>query len=239
MIVCHLRRGASGSRTMMSAHSIPQGEGGYARTGHGAGIWRDLSTRLHRPGCKESTTKPSFLSSLPTGTGCMTGLSTEALDAFRGRHALRSPQRPSDFDHETIQIEAEQGFRLLGLAPARSVSFGCPPASRTEPGANRYLWVIDERGIPYILEEPLAAICSNLPKHTNLTGGGRAYLGGEMWFSSPMEMYVSGGSGRYPPVDRRQLEDAVQVLRSFGYEVDSLGWDDGTGMARRRLESSS
>ena len=223
----------------MSAYSLPQGGGGYARTGHGAGIWRQLSTRVHRLGCNESATKPSSHSGLRAGTGCMTGSSTEALDDFRGRHVLRSPQRCSEYAHETIQIEAEHGFRLLGSAPACSVSFGCPPTSRTETGANRYLWVIDERGIPYILEERLAAICSNFPKHTNLTGGGLAYLGGELWFASPMVLDVSGGSGRYPPVDRQQLEDAVQVLRSFGYEVDSLGWIDETGMARRRREGSS
>ena len=223
----------------MSAHSLPQGRGGYARTDPGAGIWRQLSTRLHRPGRNESATKPSSLSGLRAGTGCMTGSSTEALDDFRGRHALRSPQRRSGSAHETIQIDAEHGFRLLGSAPACSVSFGCPPDSRTETGDNRYLWVIDERGIPYILEERLAAICSNLPKHTNLTGGGLAYLGGELWFASPIVLYVSGGSGRYPPLDRQQLEDAVQVLMSYGYEVDSLGWDDGTGMARRHREGSS
>ncbi len=44
-----------------------------------------------------------------------------------------------------------------------------------------------------------------VPKHTNLTGGGRAYLGGELWFTNNSEVYVSGGSGRYPPSDERQL----------------------------------
>ena len=181
----------------------------------------------------------SSLSALRAGTGRMTGSSTQSLDAFRGRHALRPPRRPSDHDHETVQLEAEHGFRLLGLAPVCNVSFGRPPASRSDPGVNRYLWVIDERGIPYIIEEPQAALCSNLPKHTNLTGGGQAYLGGEMWFSSPMKMHVSGGSGRYPPQDEQQLEDAVEVLSSFGYEVDSLGWDDEHGWARRFWEDSS
>ena len=109
----------------------------------------------------------------------------------------------------------------------------------TETGTNRHLWVIDERGIPYVLEERLAAIGSNLPKHTNLTGGGPAYLGGEVWFAAPKVLYVSGGSGRYPPLDRDQLDDAVAVFASFGYEVNSLGWTPGTGMAKRHWEGSS
>ena len=65
----------------------------------------------------------------------------------------------------------------------------------------------------------------NLPKHTNLTGGGEAYVGGELWFASNDSLYVSGGSGRYPPIDSRQLEQAVGVFRHYGYEARSLGWD--------------
>ena len=224
---------------MMSSHLRPHGEGGYARTDDGAGIWRPIPPRAHRPGCKGSTTWRSPLFGLRARTGCMTRSSTEALDAFRGRHALRWPQRPADHAHQTVQLEAEHGFRLLESAPACSVLLGSPPLSRDEGGENGYLWVIDDRGIPYILEEVMAVLGSNLPKHSNLTGGGRAYLGGVMWFSSATEMYVSGGSGRYPPVDRAQLEDAVEVLRSFGYEVNSLGWEDGTGWAKRHLEGSS
>ena len=80
---------------------------------------------------------------------------------------------------------------------------------------------------------------SKMPKHTNLTGGGGAYLGGQMWFASEEALYVSGGSGRYPPTDRRQLEEAVQVIESFGYEVISFGWNPETGMARRFWEGAA
>ena len=75
----------------------------------------------------------------------------------------------------------------------------------------------------------------SLPKHTNLTGGAHAYLGGEMWFVSDIALYISGGSGRYPPENRTQLDEASRVFESFGYEVISLGWDDALGMPRRAL----
>ena len=223
---------------MIVAHSLLPSGSECSRTDYGAGIWCHLPTGVHWSGRHANSATPLSRSSLRAGTGRMKGSTTEALEHFRGRQALRSPQIEADRpDHEIIQIEAEFGLRLLGTAPAHNVLFGYPPTSRTETGPNRYLWVIDERGIPYILEEPLAEISSNLPKHTNLTGGGRAYLGGEMWFASSMKMCVSGGSGRYPPVDRQQLEDAVQVLRSFGYDVDSLGWDDEYGARRNREDS--
>lgn len=81
----------------------------------------------------------------------------------------------------------------------------------------------------------MAVIDGYSPKHTNLTGGGEAYLGGELWFFSVSRIYVSGGSGRYPPADARQLADAVLVFETLDYDVESLGWD--VDAAKRYLES--
>ena len=130
----------------------------------------------------------------------------------------------------------DAGLRILGIAPVDGFRPGFPPRQRGGESANRYLWVIDDRGIPYILEAPLPILQHNLPKHTNLTAGGRAYLGGELWFSDHESMYVSGGSGRYPPADERQLADAVDVFRSYGYTVTSLGWDIESGYANRFIK---
>ena len=162
--------------------------------------------------------------------------STQVLNDFRCRYPLRPPPR-SKYPHEDIQLETADGLRLLGPAPALEVEIGIPPVSRDdEKSKNPYLWVIDQRGVPYIVEEGLAVIGSKMPKHTNLTGGGGAYLGGQMWFASEEALYVSGGSGRYPPTDRRQLEEAVQVIESFGYEVRSFGWDHELRVAIRYWE---
>ena len=133
-----------------------------------------------------------------------------------------------------MQLDANGGLRLLEPAPAYDILYGVPPSSRTNK-VNTYLWVIDARGIPYILEAPLQVIGSTLPKHSNLTGGAEAYLGGEMWFTSTVALYISGGSGRYPPVNATQLEEATRVFESFDYEVTSLGWDYQKDEARRRL----
>ena len=94
-------------------------------------------------------------------------------------------------------------------------------------------------GIPYVIEMHIAAIGGTLPKHTNLTGGGEAYLGGELWFASASSLYLSGGSGRYPPIDPAQLEEATAVFESFVYEVTSLGWDYVMDEAKRNLEDGA
>lgn len=96
--------------------------------------------------------------------------------------------------------------------------------------------MIDPRGVPYLIENSLIVLNGRLPKHTNLTGGGPAYVGGELWFLDTSTLYVSGGSGRFPPVDEKQLDAAISVFVSFGYAVSSLGWNPITDRARRFLE---
>ena len=161
----------------------------------------------------------------------------QALDDFRSRYDLRPPE----FVHhqrEVVQLDLNSGLRLLEPAPAAGISVGTPPSSIADDPNNRYLWVIDERGIPYIIESPIAAIGHKPPKHTNLTGGGGAYLGGELWFTSHVAIYISGGSGRYPPIGGHQLEEAAGVFNAFGYNVTSLGWDENAGRALRLLEAA-
>ncbi len=160
-----------------------------------------------------------------------------ALDDFRSGYDLRPPEF-IQHQREVVQLDLHSGLRLLEPAPALGISVGTPPSSIADDPANRYLWVIDERGIPYIIESPIAAIDHELPKHTNLTGGGDAYLGGEIWFSSSISIYISGGSGRYPPLCGLQLEGATQVFSGFGYNVTSLGWDENAGRALRLLEAA-
>ena len=160
------------------------------------------------------------------------------IEEFRRRYYLRDPEKSSS-PSEQQRLSEDDGLRVLCRAPARGVSLGAPPYSRTNQGKHRYLWVIDANRIPYIRESPIQAICNALPKHTNLTGGGKAYLGGELWFKSCTYLYVSGGSGRYPPIDGDQLDCAVQVFRDFCYDVTSLGWDEGADAAMRYREEAA
>lgn len=154
-----------------------------------------------------------------------------AIASFRAQYAPRASALCIDPGQGTSL--ARSGLRILGTAPVHDVRTGSPPRQRGDESPSRYLWVIDDRGIPYILEAPLAVLQHNLPKHTNLTAGGRAYLGGELWFSDYESMYVSGGSGRYPPLNAQQLADAVDVFISYCYKVTSLGWDTENDRANR------
>ena len=169
--------------------------------------------------------------------GHMTELFCRVLADFLSRYPPRLACRKSGHWHEDFQLERAHGLRLLCPAPASDVQIGKPPTSRIDSNSsNRYIWVIDGQGIPYILEEPTVVIKSSLPKHTNLTGGGHACMGGEMWFACESSLYISGGSGRYPPMDSHQMSSAAKVFESLAYNVISLGWDQAAGTARRYWE---
>jgi hypothetical protein len=137
------------------------------------------------------------------------------------------------------QLTAEDGVRELGPAPISSVTPGRPPDGRDQQTVGRHLWVIDERGIPFIEERVEAALRlhDGVAKHTNLTGCGDAHCGGELWFreATTRLVWVSGGSGRYPPRSPTELADARSVIEAHGYEATSLGWDDETGTPARVL----
>ena len=131
------------------------------------------------------------------------------LDEFREHYHLRESARPVN-PYESTKLGPESGLRTLGNAPISDVVFGRPPKPTSYLGNNTYLWVIDLRGIPYLIENPLKILDDRLPKHTNLTGGGPAYVGGELWFMDTSALYVSGGSGRFPPTNERQLAPQSQ-----------------------------
>ncbi len=159
----------------------------------------------------------------------------QALANFRDRYAPRAPEYPYQRGRIESECEPIQGFHLLVEAPTIDFRQGNPPLVKNLRGINTYIWVIDSNGVPYIIEEGLQELEWQPPKHTNLTGDKEAYVGGELWFRNKSSLYVSGGSGRYPPLSETQLEDAVEVFEAFGYAVKSLGWDQETG-ARRYLE---
>lgn len=106
---------------------------------------------------------------------------TSELDRFRGSYPLRESERNVE-PYQSIRIGAENGVRVLETAPVSDVKYGRPPIQSNdsmEPESNTYIWVIDSLGIPYVIEVPMLILDNKEPKHTNLTGGERAYVGGQ------------------------------------------------------------
>jgi hypothetical protein len=84
-----------------------------------------------------------------------------------------------------------------------------------------FLWVIDESSIKIIRERTnnrKRTHDSECVCHTNLTGGGKAFIGGEMFFSADGKIYVNYFSDRYGNPTAEQWEAAKEYIQSVGYD---------------------
>ena len=86
------------------------------------------------------------------------------------------------------------------------------------PMDGKYLWIIDESGLKLLAEStpnPFAArkvVC-----HTNITGGEKAYQGGECWFGTDGQVYINNRSGRYGAQTLTQRSAILDYFRTMGY----------------------
>lgn len=146
---------------------------------------------------------------------------------FLERYPPRPYRRRGAADYPAAELATvmdADGLLYLNEVPAQMPK-GSPRRSHADDGQHCHLWVIDERGRPCISQEPLHRLGPGKLHHTNLTGGGKASIGGEIWFDNLPSIYLSGSSGRYPPAGRDHLEDAECLFRAVGFDVHSLGWD--------------
>jgi hypothetical protein len=70
------------------------------------------------------------------------------------------------------------------------------------------------------------SLATGMIKHTNLTGGGAAYSGGELILLNQYTMVVNGRSGRYGPRNATELYSAVKAFADSGYRVWYMPWDE-------------
>ena len=159
----------------------------------------------------------------------------ETLCDFLERYPPRPYRRRGAANYpaaELATVTNADGLLYLNEVPAQMPQ-GSPRRSHTDDGQNCHLWVIDERGRPCISQEPLSRLGPGKLHHTNLTGGGKASIGGEIWFGTLPFVYLSGSSGRYPPTGRDHLGGAERLFRAVGFDVHSLGWDPETDRPQR------
>jgi len=146
---------------------------------------------------------------------------------FAQAYPPRKPDRAPANDDECRLLSSKDGVQLLA-APPMTIDERHVPRRKGDPGC--HLWVIISADCPFILERAVVTppLQSGSVKHSNLTGGGPASCGGEIWFDPADESltYVNGCSGRYGPCTTRELEDAVDAIRFLGYQAESFGWDD-------------
>lgn len=195
----------------------------------GRGMWRRRSSYLSRPSkCaivpRTHSEGPSDGKDGPRRTRLM------KLQDFVAKYAPHPPRRQPINDDESRQLGTGDGVFHLTGAPATGQQ------GQADEAATRHLWVFrapEPTDLPYILEgapKVRPRLASGSAKHTNLTGGGSASCGGELWIdlADGSRLWVNGCSGRYGPTSREQLDDAAEVFRQLGFDVVNYGWDDDT-----------
>jgi hypothetical protein len=156
------------------------------------------------------------------------------LTKYTERYPPQPPSKPAGTPDEHRQLTVGEGLGFLPEAAAAMT-----PAKRIGDREGRHLWAIVPSDVRVILEVAPGVkpppLTLGVAKHTNLTGGGPASCGGEVWLdpADPRKLYATGGSGRYPPRTPAQLEDAIEVFLSFGFEVISAGWSEDNDCPQR------
>lgn len=162
----------------------------------------------------------------------------EAFEAYRETYPERPPSLAKlKYDDELHQITSADGLLELSLSPMTNVSLGPAPRNPNEAKDRKYLWVVANSNLPVSLENgPNRAFLSRkYLSHTNLTGGGPAHSGGELWFEAPTSIVINGGSSRYTPRGLDEVKEVAGALKACGYEVAHMGWDDEAWSSDRFL----
>ncbi len=111
------------------------------------------------------------------------------------------------------------------------------PTNTSSANAARYLWVLDAVDLPHAFEHCKwsRGLRSGRLKHSNLTAGGPAYSGGELWFMDANTIIINFCSGRYGAEDQGTIRTIVDALRHDGYRVATTGIDAESGYASSRI----
>ena len=156
---------------------------------------------------------------------------------FFGKYPLREPNlRNQRYPDELELLSEKHGIFFLTTPPMKDVKTGTPSGIHESfDGLSKYLWVIKENGIPMIMEksEKVGHLHRGNAAHTNLTGNGKTYCGGEIWFKNDSTFWLSVGSSRFGPQDAEELADAETAFEKMGYKVISFGWDKDTNTVAR------
>lgn len=159
-------------------------------------------------------------------------------DQYRRQYDVRSPDLTTQkYPDELADLSSSPGVESMTVAPTAK------PTCASEPGvANQtlmHIWLVTSDRVPYALEHGELGKTTQRRRlaHTNLSGGRDAHAGGELWFKDEMAIWLTGGSGRYPPRSAAELGALVDAFRTSGYSVCSCGWDNDTNRPARLFRS--
>lgn len=155
---------------------------------------------------------------------------------YRESFEAREPNlERQEHEDEITDFSDREDVVSLTVAPAARLLRGVPPRVPRSSGDQMHLWLVGTDDVLVALEEGATGQSTTRGRlaHTNLSGGRPAHAGGELWYRDGASLWLTGGSSRYPPRSKGELDAIVEGFRSSGYTVRSCGWaEDIAGPAR-------
>lgn len=137
------------------------------------------------------------------------------------------------YEDELKQLKWKHGVRRF--PPSKKIIKKSKTSITNCEKTTPFLWVALKDKIKIITEKTNSTWILTLKKakHTNITGGGKAHAGGELWFIDNDSIVVTFSSGRYGPSSESELirmsSFMQKCLQSIKYSAKILGWDSGIG----------
>lgn len=154
-----------------------------------------------------------------------------AFAAIRERLGHAQPPDPIRIanDDEVIPLSPEEGLEAWEDGPDRWEII--KPLPNTTSTAAIHLWVVRQEDVVYAAEncEFGRRLETGVIKHTNLTGGAPAFVGGEVMFFEGQTIVINGKSARYPVASSADLDAIALAFKRSGYTVWSMGFDEEAG----------
>lgn len=149
--------------------------------------------------------------------------------AFAAYRAARMP-KPMHVDvpryaGDCDLLTSEEG--LLSWEDGSGAEIATTPPEIEPAPAEAHLWAVTHEDVVHAPELcPFGADReAGRIKHSNLTGGGDAYCGGELLVLNDNTVVINGCSGRYRMRDAAEMRAVASAFRGSGYNVWSMGWN--------------
>ena len=164
---------------------------------------------------------------------------TAAFDKYRAQYGPMRKPVESRINHpdDCAQLNSTNGLKELEDGP---VAHGVPvPTSSVCPldfsmdMPDKHIWAVRAADVVYALENcPFGkTLDAGSIKHTNLTGGSSAFVGGELRFLMEGVIVVNGCSGRYPVRDDHEMRALGRAFLDSGHHVWCMGYDPEAGLS--------
>ena len=164
----------------------------------------------------------------------------QTFDTYRVRFPDREPNLSNVEDRaDESDVVPEDERHHFGQKP---VLVTMEPPDWNAPSLTsrkKYLWVIEKTEVVFAQEHGIFGKTRKRKgglgglAHTNLTASRPAHSAGEAWFADHLRVVINGGSSRYRPRSKQELEAIKVAFREAGLDCISMGWDDESNRESR------